>query len=410
MIRDQFDFRKAYHFIRYGRMSDLKQNPTSPDQQFDTIDRTLERCQYNHWQHLQDYRDDGITGKSIRKRAGFQKMLFDIKSGVISPDLILVDDIDRFGRMEELKELRRDLYNKYGVLILDAKSNFSDPHGPQGRVYSAVEEIRATEEGRTKAHRVIRGKRDAIQRKRWGGGPPPFGYMLETKTENRNGQPNNYSILVPNQETSWILDLAFCKADETGWGQERVTRFLNEHPDIPDKYKPFQASTVGSWFDNEIYIGVMVWPKVATDYISDCRVVEKTSEEERIRIEGYCEPIVQVEVFKRVSRVRKLRGDARRAALATSNQKPDKLLKAPAPGLTLKFLLTGLVRCGHCNRAMVPNGAGVYTTKDGDERRYVAYFCPGSGAGICSNKKRIPEEWLRKVVVDTIRNLLFPLS
>ncbi len=103
MLRDQFDWRLIYDYVRYGRMSDLKQNPTSPDQQYDTVDITLKRCQYTHWNHLQDYRDDGISGRVVRKRAGFQKMLFDIKSGSISPDLILVDDIDRFGRMDELK-------------------------------------------------------------------------------------------------------------------------------------------------------------------------------------------------------------------------------------------------------------------------------------------------------------------
>lgn len=231
MLSGQFDSKKEYSYIRYGRMSDLKQNPTSPDQQFDTIDLTLERYQYNHWNHLEDYRDDGVSGRVVRKRAGFLKMLFDIKSGTISPDLILVDDIDRFGRMDELKQIRQNLYNKFGVLILDAKSNFSDPHGSQGRIYTAVEEIRATEEGRTKAHRVFRGKRDAVLKRRWPGGPPPFGYQSKIQTEVRNGHARNHAILVPNPETSWIVELAYRKADETGWGQDRLTRFLNDHHD-----------------------------------------------------------------------------------------------------------------------------------------------------------------------------------
>ena len=189
-----------------------------------------------------------------------------------------------------------------------------------------------------------------------------------------------------------------------------MTRFLNDHSGIPDQHKQFQAPTVGSWFDNEIYIGRMVWPKVKTDYIGDCRVIEKATEEERIRIEEYCEPIVPIDLFKRVYRVRQQRRIARKTAIEASGQQSKKKLKAPVPGLTLKYLLTGLVRCGHCNRAMVPNGSSAYIAKDGTERRYVSYFCPGQGSGNCNNKKRIPEEWLRKVVIDTLRDRLFPME
>ena len=410
MIRSQYDFRKSINYIRYGRMSDPNQNPSSPDQQFTTIDLALGRCGYNHWNHLADYRDDGISGRLLRKRLGYQKMLFDIKSGVISPDVILVDDIDRFGRVDDLKEIRRDLYNKYGVLILDAKSYFGDPNTPQGRMYNAMEEARAVEEGKTKAHRVFRGKRDAISQGRWSGGKPPFGYQLETRQEDANGHSHSYSIIVPDPETARTIVLLFRKADETGWGQDRLSKFLNNHEEVPEHHKPFHGSTVGSWLDNEIYIGKMVWPKVTTDIISDCRVIEKIPVEEQLCIDDYCTPIVEHDVFDRVRRIRKARGQLRKAALAETTPQSDKQIKAPAPGMTLRYLLTGLVRCGHCNRSMVPNSGGRYVTKDNEIRKYTSYACPGHKAGICSNKKTIPEKWLRQMVVDAIKSRLFPSS
>lgn len=410
MLNSQYDPRREYEYVRYGRMSNPGQNPTSPDQQFDTVQRVRLRCGYDHWRHLADYRDDGVSGRLMRKRPGFQKMLFDIKSGVVRPDLILVDDIDRFGRMSEMTQLRRELYNKYGVLVLDAKSNFADPHGAQGRIYNTIEELRATEEGRTKARRVVRGKRDAVRQRRWPGGPPPFGYRLKTQIEDRNGRPKHYGILTPNSETAWVLQLAFRIADEKGWGQGRVARYLNNHADIPDDFKPFQAATVGNWFENEVYSGVMVWPKVTTDIVDDCRVIEAVSEEEQIRVEDYCESIIPRDLFDRVLRIRRARGKARKSAIADSEQDSGKQLKAPVPGLSLKYLLAGLVRCGHCKRAMIPNGSGAYTTKDGQVRRYAGYACPGAVDGDCPNRKRIPEEWLREVVVSTIRERLFPVA
>ncbi len=408
MLLQQFNWHENYKYIRYARMSSNQQNPTSPDQQFDTINHTLQGCGYGHWEHLQDYRDTAVSGKVVHKRAGFQKMLFDIKSKTICPDLILVDDIDRFGRMDNINQYRADLYHKHGVLVLDSKSNFADPNGAQGRVYSVIEELRAGEEGRTKALRVMRGKREAVLQKHWNGGKPPFGYNLKAISEHHNGHSRAHSILIPNPETDWIVKLAFCKADETGWGQGRITRFLNNHSGIPESLKPFQASSVGLWFSNEIYVGIMVWPKLATDVINDCRVNMKVPEEDRIRVEDYCTPIVPLELFKRVFNLRKLRGEKIMKALAVSALQEDKLLAAPAPGMTLKYLLTGLVKCGHCHRSMVPAGTGVYITRDGKEKRYVAYFCSGSVDGNCSNRKRIPEQWLREVVVSTIRTQLFP--
>ena len=76
--------------------------------------------------------------------------------------------------------------------------------------------------------------------------------------------------------------------------------------------------------------------------------------------------------------------------------------------MTLKYLLTGLVRCGHCKRAMNPSSSAPYITKSGEAKRYTAYSCPGSVAGVCQNSTRVPEEWLREVVIDTTRERLFP--
>ena len=65
----------------YGRMSDEEQNPRSPDQQFDDIDRTKRKQGRDNWVHVKDFRDDAISGRYKRKRPGFRQMLDDIRSG-----------------------------------------------------------------------------------------------------------------------------------------------------------------------------------------------------------------------------------------------------------------------------------------------------------------------------------------
>lgn len=76
-------------------------------------------------------------------------------------------------------------------------------------------------------------------------------------------------------------------------------------------------------------------------------------------------------------------------------------------GIALKYPLTGLVRCAHCGRSMIPSGSGPYHGKDGRENRYVAYACPGYHSGACHNNRRIPEPWLRAEIMRLIREALF---
>lgn len=96
MINYDFAPQRPYKYVRYGRMSTDAQNRRSPDQQFDVIDDTKVKLGYP-WQHLRDYRDDGITGKYLKRRPDFSAMLADIRTGSVQPDLILLDTSERLG-------------------------------------------------------------------------------------------------------------------------------------------------------------------------------------------------------------------------------------------------------------------------------------------------------------------------
>jgi hypothetical protein len=336
-------------------------------------------------------------------------MMRDIRTGAVKADVILVDTIERFGRVEELVIIRKELFEKHGVLVLTADSGFADPNTPQGKALGMFEAMRATEDGRIKAHNVLRGKRDAAQQGHWPGGPPPFGYKLESVMKEVHGrQEVDYCVLIPNPETNWIMKLLFDKAYETGWGQTKLGRFLNEHPDIPDKFKPFQPPSVGYWLDNPIYSGELVWERNCTGIVDDQRVVERNRDEDVLRVPNFCKPTVSRELQAAIWAVRGVRRQHIVEAHQSDSSEDGKLIRPPAPGLTLKYLLTGLVRCGHCGRSMTPSSSGGYVSKAGETKTYPVYTCPGYNAGVCPNSKRVPEEWLREVVVGKLRERLFP--
>src|SRR5258708_35474931 len=116
MLRTETNFQLPLKYARYGRMSLDTQNPRSPDQQFDTIHATLKHLGYP-WMQVKDFRDDGKTGQLIHNRPDFMKMINGIRTCELQIDLILLDTLERFGRMDELECLRSVLLNSHGVLV-----------------------------------------------------------------------------------------------------------------------------------------------------------------------------------------------------------------------------------------------------------------------------------------------------
>jgi DNA invertase Pin-like site-specific DNA recombinase len=309
MIEQKYDPHLPYRFVAYARMSSDAQNPRSPDQQFATIKSTLQRQGYP-WVEIETYRDDAISGKFVWRRPGFAQMIERVTSGLLNVDLIVVDTFERLGRSDELADIRRQLAVRYGVLVVSADTGFADPTTAMGRVMAAFESVRATDSNRVKSHDVIRGKIDAIRQHHWPGGPIPFGFRLKSVFAERHGRQDvDYSLLIPDPQSDWIVKWLFAQAAETGWGAGRLTMALNKDPKIPDEFKPFLVSTVGRWLQNSIYTGTYVWNRESADIVEDIRVLQPNAENEFVVESGFCESLIDAETWSIVQRLRLARSE-----------------------------------------------------------------------------------------------------
>lgn len=399
MKKFKLNHQLQYRVVIYLRMSDEKQNQRSPDQQEYEINQTLKRLGLT-WIVVKVYRDEYKSGRYERKRSGYMQMMHDIKSGLMKVDLILVDTAERFGRLDNFQAIRDDLQKKHGVLILTAESNFADPTTPQGKVYSAFDSLRASEENRIKSHQVIRGKRDQVLLGFWPGGPKPFGYAIIPVFEERNGITAKIgSKLEPLPEEVSVIRILFDYADQTGYGPNRLTKYLNEHPEIPEKFKPFNSSTIGRWLSQSLYHGELLWNEHCTDVVDDARTIEKNPEEDWIIVPEFCEPIIPEELWNSVQAIRNLR------KRPLKKEQDQKLIKPAAPGKSLIYPLSGLVRCGTCDSSMRPIKSG-RQSKTG--KTYTYYVCPRGIDRNCENRAYIPEKWLRETVFNWIKQQLFP--
>ena len=394
------DRSKAWDVVRYLRMSGDQQNKRSPDQQNDVVDERLQRCNLP-WVTNEIYRDEAKSGRMLRNRPDFNRMLADLKSGIVRARYILVDTIERFGRNEDLDELRRRLFRKYGISVLCADQDFADPNTQNGEAAALLENFRARADGRVKRHNVIRGKKDKIRLGFWPGSKPPFGFELHVvRTEQRGDRLVKHSHLVHHEVTSQIARSVFMKSVRNpSMGQGALAKWLNERSDISDEFKPFHADTVGRWLCSPIYTGELVWAEFSTDIVDDMRVLERNPDDEVMRVPNFCEPIIEKAIFDQVGQFR----EARR----TNRPKTDVNTHRQV-GMTYNYMLTGLVRCGTCGGSMVPNGSSAYVTSTGEERRYVSYMCAKSNTGLCTQKARVKEAWLRETVIDKLRERLFP--
>ena len=163
-----------------------------------------------------------------------------------------------------------------------------------------------------KAVDVFRGKKDVALQKHWPGGPPPFGYRLKYHWTEKDGKPEiDFATLEENPETAWIVRMLFQRAARKGWGTTRMAKWLNAHRKIPDKFKPFYASTVGYWMDQPIYYGELLWAKNSTDVIDDVRVLQRNDVQDHVRVPNFCPPLVTRELWDVVQGIRELRRRAK---------------------------------------------------------------------------------------------------
>ncbi|MEQ8791401.1 MAG: recombinase family protein [Pirellulaceae bacterium] len=404
MLRRNFDPTQPYQAVIYTRRSSPKQNDRSPAQQEAEIRRVLTNLRYP-WRVVKVYTDTE-TGKYTYRRIEFQRMLMEIKSGMLPEvDLILLDTSERIGRSKSNSSIRDELRQKYGVLLVAANNQFADPTTPQGEVFGAFEDFRATEENRIKAHQVRRGKRDLAQRGYWPGGKPPFGYQLVPVISQKDGVDIvEGRRLEPFAEEAWIVKLLFQQAYDTGHGRTKLTRFLNEHPDIPDEFKPFNGSTTGCWLKQEVYNGELIWGRNTTAIIDDTRRVEPNAEEDVLHVTDFCTPLVTGELWEAVQAVCRTRSAAAKQRRSDAETQ-SKLIAPLAPGMTLVYLLTGLVRCGKCGASMRPISSG---TRSKSGTRYAYYQCPRYVDHNCPNGRSVREQWLREEVVALMKDQLFP--
>lgn len=294
--RDRVD---QINVVFYGRVS------TQHEQQMEAFDNQMDCYKMllqNHpnWNLVGEYSDRGITGTDAKLRKGFQKMYHDaensVKNGDGKPfDLIVTREVCRFSRntVDSLLYVRK--YKKQGIEI----SFFNDgiwSYDSDGELRLTLMSGFAQDEARKTSERVNSGHETCRAKGVLFGNGNILGYDL---VRNEDTTKNTY---VQNSDADTIR--CIYKWYMEGFGEKAIVTKLIEggYTNTIGKVS-WTPSYISRIISNKTYAGYKGYFKSrTTDFLEHSS--EKLDEDALMYIKGDWEPIISLEDWEKVQRIR----------------------------------------------------------------------------------------------------------
>ncbi|MCL2643116.1 MAG: recombinase family protein [Candidatus Bathyarchaeota archaeon] len=332
------------------------------------------------WEFCGLYVDEGISGTSVEKRVGFQKMVTDAENKKF--DLLLTKEISRFARntLDSIFYTRKLKGLGVGVVFMNDNINTLDNDAElRLTIMSSI----AQEESRKTSERVRWGqKRQMEQGFVFGAGV--FGYHL------KDGK------LTINEDEAKTVRLIY-ELYLSGLGCHLLAKELENRGIVaPNGGARWSNVSVMSILKNEKYIGTLKQKKtITTDYLSHKAKINR-GEENFIVVENHHEPIISKETFDRVQGERQKRRVATLERSRYSN----------------RYTFSGKVECGYCNARFERR----FTSQKADKRQAV-WRCAEAvkygkeklntqGQKVGCNNKAVHEEFLKKNFLAVLNSVI----
>lgn len=306
--------------VGYVRMSTDKQE-TSPEQQKQEIQAYAAKHGYSiqRW-----YADLGISGDKTEKRLQFQQMITDAEDGRFKA--ILCWDQDRFGRFDSLESgywihpLR-----KRGVQLVTCTDGPVDWNTFAGRMLYGMKQEGKHQYLVDLSNNVTRRMWQLAQQGKWVCGALPVGYRLDDDGKIQLGPAEDVQMV------RMLFELYVA-----GSTTRQLTRLLAEKGYRSSKGKPWSVPGVTALLKKPLYAGHYTYGRHQfSKYQPRTSPGKRRAQNEWVTLPNNHPAIVSQELFDKVQRLLKER---------KRHTSPN--------GTSSEFVLTGLVRCGHCGQSM----------------------------------------------------------
>lgn len=347
----------------YIRVSDERQDEYSPDSQ---LKKTREYAAKEGYCIPDEYvfYDDGISGRSAKKRNDFNRMIATAKEKDHPFEVIFVWKFSRFARNQEEALVYKNLLRKNGVSVVSVSEPI--PEGHFGTLIERIIEWMDEFYSINLGAEVIRGMTEKASR-----GeptcPPPIGYIMRDKRYYPDEEGGTAAIVreiferYANGEKQRVIALDL--------GERGVRTRQGNKPE-------------NRWIDyilsNPVYIGKIRWS------LDGARAVSKRDyENENIMVvDGHHEPLISLDLWELVQ-----------SMLETQRKSYAKHARREQP---IDYMLKGLVRCSACGSTLAASGwSGKNKTR--------CLQCCSYAKGVCKTSHNVTIPKIEEAFIEGIR-------
>ena len=301
----------------YIRVSDERQDEYSPDSQLKKIREYAEKEGYQIPDEYVFY-DDGISGRNVKKRGDFNRMIATAKDKSHPFETIFVWKFSRFARNQEQAILYKNLLRKNGVSVVSVSEPI--PEGHFGTLIERIIEWMDEFYSINLGVEVSRGMEEKFSRGE-PTQPPPFGYYIKDKR-----------WIVDEEQAPFVREAFQRYAD--GEGARAIAKDFGNRG-LRTRYgNPVDNRWIDYMLNNPSYIGMLRRSPNGSRSIS-----KRNYKDEEIMItKGLHEPLISIELWDKVQeRIKKMK-----------KIYPKHARREPATD----YMLKGIVRCSSCGATL----------------------------------------------------------
>jgi len=363
------------HVALYARVSTTRQaeNDLSIPDQLRQMRLWAER---NGHVVVKEYIEPGASATDD-KRPVFQDMVSDATMKAAPFQAIIVHSLSRFFRDLVMGAMYQQKLLKAGVsLISITQQTQNDPSGDMQRhIFMLFDEYQSKEI----AKHVLRGMQENARQGYFNGARPPFGYQtIDVGQSGRDGR-HKKKLAIQEAEAAIVRDIFVLYVygkNSPRMGMKEIAKTLNAKG-ITMRGASWGVHKICKMLSSSTYAGTQLFNQTGG------KASRKKDESEWIKVQ--VPAIIDQELFDKA------------AALRSANT-PKKVNPARESSPTL---LTGLIRCGHCNAGMV-----VATGKSGKYRYYKCNTRMSRGNAACPSGN-IPVDKLDNLVLNAFRQKVY---
>lgn len=222
---------------------------------------------------VRTYQDAGRSGLRIVGREGLQQLINTVQFGNPNFDCILVYDVSRWGRFQDVDESAyyEFICKRAGIRVHYCADEFENDGSLSSTVLKSIKRVAAADYSRQLSKKVFLGQCHVASLGYWRGGPAGYGLRRMLLTENGKakavleyGQRKNLKservTLVPGPRSEIevvqrIFELFAIKKKT----RTEIANELNAEGICNARRKPWSMLTVGNTLKNEAYIGNLVY-------------------------------------------------------------------------------------------------------------------------------------------------------